>query len=88
MFRAPRVIHCNVCDCCVKGFDHHCLWVGTCIGERNFIWYQSFVLTLNIALAIALYLSGRAINHVLTKDDNLETGHFVMTTALIVHAVM
>ena len=46
------------------------------------------MLTLNIALAIALYLSGKAINYVLTKDDHLQTGHFVMTTALIVHAVI
>ncbi|XP_024968249.1 protein S-acyltransferase 10-like isoform X2 [Cynara cardunculus var. scolymus] len=38
----PRAAHCHDCDKCVLQFDHHCVWLGTCIGQGNhcqFWWY-------------------------------------------------
>ncbi|KAL7613967.1 protein S-acyltransferase 10 isoform X1 [Lactuca sativa] len=38
----PRTKHCHDCEKCVLQFDHHCVWLGTCVGQGNhcrFWWY-------------------------------------------------
>ena len=27
--------HCYICDKCIEGFDHHCIFIGKCIGKNN-----------------------------------------------------
>ena len=30
-----RIKHCYICDCCIEDFDHHCIWIGKCLGKDN-----------------------------------------------------
>ena len=40
-----RAKHCDLCRRCVRKYDHHCFWVGGCVGELNHGKFLVFVTT-------------------------------------------
>ena len=61
--RPPGCSHCSHCDSCVRGFDHHCHWVGNCIGSRSHRCFLTFLLATSwlAALVIATCIGDIAV---------------------------
>jgi len=78
IWRPPRAKHCKFCAACVRKFDHHCPWVGTCIGERN---YTLFVQFLFFTTVFAGYYLGVTVYKLIDRarsfdDSKSDIGHF------------
>jgi hypothetical protein len=61
IMRPIRSSHCHDCNNCVERCDHHCPWIGNCVGKRNYKYFYCFVIILTFML---LYLEGFCIAHI------------------------
>jgi palmitoyltransferase ZDHHC2/15/20 len=41
-FKFERTSHCRVCNICVLRRDHHCVWIGNCVGLNNNQYFFNF----------------------------------------------
>ena len=62
--RPRRAYHCDECDYCHLRFDHHCVFTGSCIADKNFkafilsFFYGSFLgCSITISSGVFFFLS-------------------------------
>ncbi|KAJ3809767.1 zf-DHHC-domain-containing protein [Lentinula aff. lateritia] len=68
LLKPYRAHHCRLCGTCVLKYDHHCPWIGQCVGARN----QKYFVNFNLATAIftAYTLSTFIVYTVRSSNNN------------------
>ena len=77
--RPFRSSHCSDCDNCTLRFDHHCPWIGGCVGKRNYIYFFLFLVLLNIKNIFILVFSiiHICLTYINVKDEDKNDNSWV-----------
>ena len=68
---SKKTLHCNECNCCVEGYDHHCPWTTKCVGSKNILLFYIMVVSVFILIAyfffsllmMTIYISNNVKNN-------------------------
>ena len=66
--------HCFSCGFCIDGFDHHCSWIGNCVGHYNMNLFIFFLIVILYNSCVLYFISMKSfsnmylINNLLLND--------------------
>nr|CAD1821126.1 unnamed protein product [Ananas comosus var. bracteatus] len=55
--KPPRAHHCRSCKMCVMDMDHHCPFIGNCVGAANHRFFVAFLISIVISCSYILVMT-------------------------------
>ncbi|XP_077247083.1 protein S-acyltransferase 11-like [Tasmannia lanceolata] len=94
--KSPRAHHCRSCRMCVLDMDHHCPFIGNCVGAGNHRHFIAFLFSVVISTAYVSVMSAYAGFHVwpplaydsLDPLNIFSTAGAIRASKAIVHAFL
>jgi palmitoyltransferase len=96
-WKPMRAHHCRECNKCIMKMDHHCPWINSCLGIRNYKYFilftaytflMSLVSGLNTVFCVLyLFLSGEIEQHLISIDKSSGIS-FILGIACFIEAIL
>jgi palmitoyltransferase len=67
-FKPDRCHHCKFCNVCVLKMDHHCPWVGNCIGFNNYKFFLNMIFYAFANSLYFVYIFGDVIKYLIIEE--------------------
>ena len=64
--------HCRTCGKCVQNFDHHCKWLNTCVGKKNYRFFLILMGAVAIMTTLSFALSAYVVAMCFLDKDVIE----------------
>ncbi|KDP43280.1 hypothetical protein JCGZ_24201 [Jatropha curcas] len=82
--KSPRTHHCRSCRMCILDMDHHCPFIGNCVGAANHQYFIAFLVSAIISMIYVSIMSTYAVMHVWPPLSLRALGHLSGTNNQIV----
>jgi len=81
--KPDRTHHCSTCGKCVLKMDHHCPWLATCVGLRNYKAFILFLTYTSLFCWLCFAVSAAWVWAELMDETQMQEGLRVVNTILL-----
>jgi len=79
-----RTKHCKKCSKCVYRYDHHCFWLGTCVGGDNHVYFWWYLLVQTAVIIWCMIVAGSGIYISKEPDWILKCGLLILIEVICI----
>lgn len=81
--KPDRTHHCSACGRCVLKMDHHCPWLATCVGLRNYKPFLLFLIYTSLFCWLCFAVTATWVWRAITDNTHMEQGMRIVNTILL-----